>query len=310
MLKKGVLKKESPRYIMKLNGFSNSRWGFQLEGIMGNISHQSGRHSGRHYNRTGSYILLTVILILFLAILACSFDFLPQDPSQQETGVAQSVEDTLSAEQALTEQAIQTNAPGDTPVIPTESVNTDATIQAQQATLDAQNTLAAQSSPTDEAATATETPSAASLDLVSITDWKMSFWAPINSGCKVKDVGCWKMNDDYKIHLGIGDLVMVSRNPVIIEQTWPNPYLVLWHKYKFERNAQIEISADSVWSTMKDLTKKSSGGNWVHEAINLNNYKGKELLVRFIAGGIWGSGGIRGSDWFVNEVQIVPDYAP
>jgi len=271
---------------------------------MGNIS----RHSVCHFNKTRSYVIFAVIMILFLAILACSFDILPSDPSQQETGVAQSVEETLFAEQALTEQAIQTNQPSNTPVVPPESINMEATIQVQQATLDAQLTLVAK--PSEIAPTATEVPTAVTVEPISITEWGMRFWVPLSSGCKIKEAGCWRMDDDYKKHLGGGELVMVSKNPVTIDQSWPNPHLVFWHKYKFASNARIEISIDSVWSIVRDYNKKQTGGNWVVEAINLNDHKGKQFLVRFIAGGISGSGGIPGSDWFVNDVQIVPNYTP
>jgi hypothetical protein len=118
------------------------------------------------------------------------------------------------------------------------------------------------------------------------------------------------MDDDYHKHLGSADLILISKNPILIDPNWPNPRLVYWHKYDFSRGATVELKIDSRWSLLKDYSKKTSSGQWVMDTIDLKDYRGKNILVRFTAGGIWGSGGISGSDWFVTEVNIVPDYQP
>ncbi len=260
--------------------------------------------------------LLYLILPLFLAALACEIPGVGNETSLQQTNVALGIQQTMNAINDATLQAQLTQVVVVNPTVPQQNVQ--ATLDAQATALILQLTQSAQPATSEATATvesgqpptATPTTAAASLEPVSITDWGMRFWVPLNSGCKVDEAGCWKMNDDYDKHLGTGELILVSKTPVRISPDWPNPYLVLWHRYKFNNTAHIDLQVDGKWVTVKILNRQSSSNNWVREIIKLANYKGKEIIVRFAAAGIWGSGGIPGSSWYVNDVRVVPDYNP
>jgi hypothetical protein len=260
--------------------------------------------------------LLYLILPLFLAALACEIPGVGNETSLQQTNVALGIQQTMNAINDATLQAQLTQVVVVNPTVPQQNVQ--ATLDAQATALILQLTQSAQPATSEATATvesgqpptATPTTAAASLEPVSITDWGMRFWVPLNSGCKVDEAGCWKMNDDYDKHLGTGELILVSKTPVRISPDWPNPYLVLWHRYKFNNTAHIDLQVDGKWVTVKILNRQSSSNNWVREIIKLADYKGKEIIVRFAAAGIWGSGGIPGSSWYVNDVRVVPDYNP
>lgn len=258
--------------------------------------------------------LLYLILPLILAAAACEIPGIGNETSLQQTNVALGIQQTMNAINDATLQTQLTQVVVVNPTVPQQNIQ--ATLDAQATALILQLTQSAQPATSEATATiesgqpptATPTTTAASLEPVSITDWGMRFWVPLNSGCKVDEAGCWKMNDDYDKHLGSGELILVSKTPVRISPDWPNPYLVLWHRYKFNNTAHIDLQVNGKWVTVKILNRQSSSNNWVREIIKLADYKGKEIIVRFAAAGIWGSGGIPGSSWYVNDVRVVPDY--
>jgi hypothetical protein len=244
------------------------------------------------------------VLLLALVLAAISCTFLPAgDDALRQTDIALGIQQTLVAQTATALQ-VQSSAPTFTAAPPTSVPVVEAASPTPAAV---EPTLP----PTDTQAAATNTPvPVVSSEPVNIAEWRMFYWVPLGSGCKVAGTGCWKMEDDYKKHTGAGDLTLTSKVPIMIDASWPSPYLVFWHKHKFASTARIDISGNGVWSTMVNLTKKQSAENWVRGEIDLSMFKGKEILVSFAAMGIWGSGGIPGSDWFINDVQVVPDYQP
>lgn len=258
-------------------------------------------HQNRHLSSLRTLRTLAVIILpLFVAALACSFQT-GGDQTLRETDIAIGIQQTLIAQTATALEAAlsatQPPEPTQAPPEPTQPPPTEAVAPTQPPM------------PSDTPVQAA-TPTAPVADVIPITDWGMQFWAPINSGCVNNDAPCWKMDDNYKKHLGASDLVLASKTPVLIDPSWPNPYLTFWHKYNFERVARVDLKVDGRWITVKNLTDASSGGRWLKEAIRLKDYVGKEIIVSFSAQGIWGSGGIKGSDWFVNEVNIIPNYQP
>jgi hypothetical protein len=246
-----------------------------------------------------------ILVPLLLAALACNFQ-VKQDDGLRQTDIAVGIQQTQLAQTAsalVAEGSKSTQAV----LYVTATVGPPATPGSQPV---AENPTAAlppaTAAPSDTPTASTNTPT--SQEDIVLTDWRLNFFLPVNSGCKVPDSGCWRMNDDFKKHSG-SQLSLVSKVPVKIDPSWPSPYLVFWHKYKFENKAHIDISGDSVWSTIKVLDKQKSS-NWKKDAISLEMFKGKEVLVNFAAYGIWGSGGIPGSDWYINDVRIVPNYTP
>lgn len=243
--------------------------------------------------------LAILVFPLIFAALACSFQT-GDDQTLRETDIAIGIQQTLIAQTATAlESALLATLP---PAEPTQPEPTQPPPTAVE--VPTQPPL-----PTDTP-TEASTPSAPVADVIPITEWGMQFWAPISSGCVNNDAPCWKMDDNYKKHLGASDLVLASKTPVLIDPSWPNPYLTFWHKYNFERVARVDLKVNGKWITVKNLTDASSGGRWLKEAISLKDYIGKEIIVSFASQGIWGSGGIKGSDWFVNEVNLVPNYQP
>jgi hypothetical protein len=271
----------------------------------------------RSQNSSVTKGLLYFLLPLILAAIACEIPGISNETSLQQTNVALGIQQTMNAINDATLQAQLTQVVNVNPTVAPQQ-NIQATLDAQATALVLQLTQSALPATAEATATvesvqsptATPTTATVSLEAISITDWGMRFWVPLNSGCKVDGAGCWKMNDDYDKHLGTGELILVSKTPVRINPDWPNPYLVLWHRYKFNNTAHIDLQIDGKWSTVKILNRQSSSNNWVREIIKLADYKGKEIIVRFAAAGIWGSGGIPGSSWYVNDVRIVPDYNP
>jgi hypothetical protein len=253
--------------------------------------------------------LLALILPLVLASLACNIQT-QQNDGLRQTDIALSVQQTLLAQTA---SALTSSGSKPTSAIQAASATPAPTAtQAVVPVAEKPTEIPPSNTPPVPTPVPSNTPAAqaASLDSFPIKDWKMNFFLPINSGCKVPETGCWRMNDDYKKHFGLTELSLVSKTPLKIDPSWPRPYLVFWHRYKFENTAHIDISGDNVWSTMKILDRQKSSDSWRREAIDLAMFKGKEIVIKFGAAGIWGSGGIPGSDWFINDIQIVPNYTP
>lgn len=247
--------------------------------------------------------IMALILPLVLATLACNFQT-GDDQTLKETDIAISIQQTLIALTATALEAELLAPPATLP--PAETAQPEAT----QTPLPTQAEVATQPPLPSDTPAAAVTPTSPAPELVPVLDWGMSFWVPLNSGCTIKDALCWKMDDNYNKHLGSAYLTLSSKTPILIDESWPNPYLTFWHKYKFERTANVDLKVEGKWINVKNLSNLSSGGRWIQEAINLKDYQGKEILISFTGAGIWGSGGIKGSDWFVNDVNIVPDYKP
>jgi len=247
-----------------------------------------------------------ILLSLLLAALACNFQA-PQDDSMRQTDVALGIQQTQLA-QTASALVVESNKPTQAVVYVTATPAAPAPGMTPVAATPTEAPPPA-ATPLPAATTAAPTGASTSQEQVAITDWRLNFFAPIGSGCKVADAGCWRMLDDFKKHYG-AELSLVSKTPVLVDASWPRPYLVFWHKYKFENKARIDVHANGTWSTVLVLDGQKSSNTWKQGALNLDMFKGKEIIINFAAYGIWGSGGIKGSDWIINDVQVIPNYTP
>jgi hypothetical protein len=262
-------------------------------------------------------ILLPILISLTIIISSCTLNVPAVDSSKRETDVAKSVESTLNAEKVATYQAQQTLDASRPVATQIENPGTNATLQAQQSTLNAQATsilLQATQTSTTESSLVTPSPtSGGSLEPIQILDWKMAFWVYTSSGCE-GGKPCWITNDDYKKHLG-GSLILTSKKSYFIDPNWPNPYLVFWNKRDNPATLTVDVVIDGTPITLRQYPKGQK--YWSSDAIDIRAYKGKEIIVRFVAPGKTGEGGggnfgdnYPSTHWFVGNIQIFPSYKP
>ena len=247
--------------------------------------------------------LALLLSLLVLLALACSISSNPTAP--QPTSDLQG---TINAAVAITETAqANVQATTDADIVPTDTVVQPIATEVPATPTTGQE---AQPSPTtgqEVQPSPTLSQAATAPAAITITDWGMQFFVPLSSGCKVKGAPCWKSADDYQKHFG-SQLILTSKTPVLIGSNWPSPYLTFWDKRDLKSAGSLEIEVDGNWLKVRDFTKSDS--DWSKSIINLSDYKGKELRVRFSADGQWGTGGVPQSLWFIQEVQVVPDYTP
>jgi len=248
---------------------------------------------------------LYLLLPLILATIACQFPGIGGDASLQQTNVALGIQQTMNAINDATLQPQLTQVVVVNPTVPQQNV---------QATLDAQATAIALDFTQTAAPAASETPTQiigppstteVALEEIPILEWKMFFWVTLNSGCYIDNAGCWRMNDDYRKNANREDVTMVSKNPVRIDPAWPKPYLVFWHKYDFEKAARVDLQVNGTWIIIKNYRENETTSRWIRETFNLEDYKGKEVVVRFLA-----TSYPLASQWYVNDVRVVPNYSP
>jgi hypothetical protein len=255
--------------------------------------------------------LFLLLLPLLVSVLACEMPG-SGDESARQTAIAQNVQATVNAEDAATLQAKQTDlASKETEM----ALQLEETVMAQEATLQAQQTALkqqeTQATATPEAtATQAEPSPQAAFEPMLIVDWDKSSFVPLFSGCEVEDTPCWKTDDDYDKHGG-GTMAMVSEESIFIDPDWPSPYLVFWHKYDFQREASISVLVSDQWEYLKLYDKTKS--LWTQEVLDLRKYKGESIIIQFSLQGRdyvrWWQSSPK-SEWFVQEVQLIPDYSP
>ena len=241
------------------------------------------------------FIYLPLCLLILLA-LACgiSINSAPAQPTTDLLG-------TINAAVAVTETA-QKDAQA------TAEAASTATSQVASPTA----TLIPTDSP-EALPSLTPSPAATAPDSVYFKEWSMQYFVQLSGGCKVKNALCWKTDDDYSKHFG-NPMIMTSKTSVLIEPSWPSPYLVFWHKRDIKHGGSLEIGLDGKYLKVKDFS--SSNSDWNRVFIKLSDYKGKELTVRFSADGMLaGSGrtwsaGRQQSIWFIQEIQVIPDFIP
>ena len=243
----------------------------------------------KHNNKLFALLLSLLVLLA----LACDISVSPTaaDPTSDLQG-------TINAAVAITETA-QATVPAPTEAVPeaTSTLALPPDTEVPPPTTATQEILPSPTlvvSPTEP-------------QNLSFTEWSMQWFVPLSSGCKFRNVPCWRTMDDYQKHFG-SEMILTSKTPILIESSWPSPYLVFWHKPDLKSAAGLEIELDGEWLKVRDFKKSHS--DWSQVIINLSDFKGKELNVRFSADGQWGTGGVPQSLWFIQDVKVVPDYTP
>ncbi len=192
------------------------------------------------------------------------------------------------------------------PMIPTPTLRSRLNRRTSDAQYTSLSPRATQPPPSDTPQVAPTLASAGSIDPIQILDWKLSYWFSLPNGCKGDDP-CWRTDDDYKKHLGQSPMVLTSKQSYLIEPNWSKPYLVFWSKLRNNSPAAVELIINGTPVLVKQYPKGKS--DWSSDAIDLSPYKGKEIFIRFTVSGKWGSG-VPGSEWYLENIQILPSYKP
>lgn len=151
-------------------------------------------------------------------------------------------------------------------------------------------------------------------EYIEVTNIQEINWNFVNSTkCKDQKEGCWFLTS-YKQE---GSLE--GRDYIYIDPNWANPYLVFWQKFiskGYSYFGFLEISADTDigWSQVKGY--KDSNFDWKEEAIDLNEYKGSEIIIRFMfvptidTFSPQQKNKFNEHEWAIASIRIVPDYTP
>ena len=255
-------------------------------------------------------IVIPLMLLLFVGA-ACTNGGASSDKELDKTEIASIVGETLAAEELLTAQAIVTETFFGLSAPATEVISVQQTINAQQATLDAQATLINQPIPSvAESQDAQIQPSETliptdqvSLDPFSLVDWKLNnmVQAP---GCGEDKNGppCWFGSK--------AEMSITSLKPIFIDPAWPNPYLAFSHRYVFVHNATIYVNIKGGWEILWSFPAGQSTP-WIPFNVDLSKFKGEEILIQMYATGSSNSpsGKVRTSSWDIRDPQIIPDYS-
>ena len=114
----------------------------------------------------------------------------------------------------------------------------------------------------------------------------------------------------------VSEVSLIGKSSIYIDPDWNNPYLVFWHKYDFLGESMIIVQVDGRQEILKTFVKGSKSDDWRREILELNRYKGKDILLNFTAdaeqhavgGGFWGTNKFVRTEWYLQDIQIIPDY--
>ncbi|MBN1146339.1 MAG: serine/threonine protein kinase [Anaerolineales bacterium] len=240
----------------------------------------------------------------------------PDNETAQALAISTGVQQTRIAQEAATLLARETGlAATGTAMTLGQLPSANETLQVMQSTLQAQQTALAQQQ--TQPATPLDVPTQASpvsqatLAPLMITDWRPGFFVPLSSGCYFDDLPCWRTDDDYDKHQG-SVMALVSEDSIFIDSSWSNPHLVFWHRYDLAREANITVMASGQWDYLKIYQEGAIA--WTQAFFDLSKYKGESIIIQFATEGKtqrrWPAPAPKGSDWYIQAVQIVPDFAP
>jgi serine/threonine protein kinase len=175
-------------------------------------------------------------------------------------------------------------------------------------------TSTATSVPSTATATSAATPlpsptSTQSLAPILLTEWSLTNFYKISSGCYISTAACWISQDQG----ANTSMEMISSKAIYIDTTWSSPFLVFWNRYDIKKTAFLSIQVDSKWQKLKVYSTGST--NWHQAFIDLHEYKGKNISLQFSLQGSKSSetqfsSGLSASTWFLQALQIVPNYSP
>lgn len=249
-------------------------------------------------NRSFSFSLRTLLLIIFFAlpvVLGCSLgSYLGFNPTP-----------TLAPTQPpqVTVMVVVQSPTPEMALLPTNTPEPPATEQPTQPVA------------TEPVVLPTETETAIPVpEFVEVTNIKPINWNFSNSTkCKDQKEGCWFLTT-YKQN---GSLE--GRDYIYIDPNWANPYLVFWQKftskgYSFFGFLEITADTDVGWTQVQGY--KDSNYDWKEEAIDLSEYKGKEIMIRvmFVPTADNFSPQQKNQfnehQWAIASIRVVPNYVP
>lgn len=247
--------------------------------------------------------IIVVLTALALASLACRFGS-AEDPSLRQTDIAIGIQQTLIAQTAaalqvgLSEATATSLAPEATATLPPSPEPTEAATQPVIPT----NTLEPSSTPTTLAPLSLQ-----------LTDWKYVAFIPVSSGCKLDDVPCWLLKlsgSGMWKSTAPTEGTMTTASPAYIDPAWANPALIYWHNFQTKGfGYRVSLQIDGRWSDVRRSDTPTSG--WVQEVIDLKSYKGSEININFSSTVVVAFVTPNLSvTWYIQDVQIVPDYIP
>jgi len=233
-----------------------------------------------------------ILSMIVLFMVACNFSFNQSKSNLDETDVASVIESTLNAEwQKATEAALAVTEA--LPAPPTSPPATDLPLIVETSAVP---TAEIQSSPT-------------AVEAVPSSKWYTWFtaihWVPLSTGCVNMSVPCYKLLDDIKILEGESDAILTAGNDILVEESWPSPYLVYSNQRSLKHQASLNLIVDGK-PVVGRFISPGDVNFWKEEYLDLSGYKGKKVRVQFVCP--VGRQGI--NSWFVNDMRIDPEYKP
>lgn len=239
-----------------------------------------------------------------LIALACSLSF--DSPESRQTQMAVGLQSTYLAEKEATlnfqsTQNAHSPTPGDTPLpSPGPSSTFTPTIASPEIITPTQVTTS-----TPEAALTSTAPPSTLL----LTEWSLQGFISNIKDCDDPAQPCWGV-------LQTPPSAMLSSQAVYIDPAWQNPHLLFRHKYHLflkvwrghpnQLTGYASIKIGEKWKMLRAYTGTT---NWESAALPLLDYKGVEITVRF-ATEYDQNWDFPGGYWYIQEVQIVPDFKP
>lgn len=253
-----------------------------------------------------------LLISLLISALACNFQ-IQQTENLRQTDVALAIMQTRIGETATAMVLQASTVPQNTPAppSPTPEPPTAEPPTAEPPTLEPTATT----EPPTVTQPAVQETLAPQVDgaAVYLTDWKMLNFVKPGSGCRGDStLDCWVNNKSGAGSWKTGEDpsgALTLRTPVLIQESWTNPYLVFNHELKTRAfTGYLQLKIDSQWLKVKEY---GQGTAWVTQAIDLRPYKGKEITVMFNS---TLTSFLRTSlmeiDWSIQNIRIEPDYQP
>ncbi len=153
--------------------------------------------------------------------------------------------------------------------------------------------------PTTPAPSSTPTATATSSVIV-LTEWQAVSFLLLADGCNIRGIPCWKSND--RLAIGYDSVTLTSKDSILIDQSWENPYLAFWHEYDFDLSANITLKTSRGWAIVKTYGKGKR--SWSQEFVDIGQYKGEDVLIKFTMEPYH-----KVSTWILQDIQIIPNYS-
>jgi hypothetical protein len=140
---------------------------------------------------------------------------------------------------------------------------------------------------------------------VLLTEWKMTNFVVIPSGCKFPDLTCWQTvtvrektkfkENGVSSNLGPpaqnSQSTLSSKTSLLIDPSWNNPRLVYWYDNQMNGDIYVTVKVDkglqiSIWENLTNYSFKGqsmASAHWQTDALDLSKYKGQKIFIRFEA---------------------------